>query len=101
MQFSPYSVWQNNHDVTNDIYIAEKEFPLNKSPFENAHEEPITKPINNIADLISVADQVKMLKLIKPELESINAMIGMQTIKKYAFTAIHVYFVILCYVKLN
>jgi AAA+ superfamily predicted ATPase len=73
MQVSPYSVWQNNHDVTNDIYI-----PVENTP---PIEEPIVKPINNIADLISVADQVKMLKLIKPELESINAMVGMQTIK--------------------
>ena len=41
----------------------------------------ITSPINTIADLISVSDQIKMLKTIKPELETLNSMIGMHELK--------------------
>ncbi len=67
---SPYAEWQNKHDITNDFTCE---------PVEDVFS--VNKPINNIEDLISVADRIKLLKNIKPELEKLNSMVGMQTIK--------------------
>jgi hypothetical protein len=68
---SLYNLWQAAHDVTDDIQVANR----------GAEVFAPLPPINCIGDLISVADQVKLLKTIKPELEAIDAMIGMKTIK--------------------
>ncbi len=75
MKFSTYDMWQQTHDVTNAL-VLEKEQEQELEP-----DTVITSPINTIADLISVSDQIKMLKTIKPELELLNSMIGMQELK--------------------
>ncbi len=75
MQISSYDAWQQSHDVTNNIMSDPEPEP------EFTDDIVISDPINSVADLISVADRVKMLKIIKPELESLNSMIGMHNVK--------------------
>lgn len=77
MKFSSYDMWQQNHDVTNTL-VFEQEQVLEQ---ELEPDAIITSPINTIADLISVSDQIKILKTIKSELETLNSMIGMHELK--------------------
>lgn len=76
--YSQYSKWQTTHDVTNQFF-NEPEEP--REVLVSRESEWVFPAINNVSDLISVADQIKLLKQIKPELEQLNSMVGMQTIK--------------------
>lgn len=75
--FSPvpsYDIWQIQHEVTNEIQptIDTKDVP------ELPTDLP---PINNVSDLLQVIDRCPSIQCIKPELEALNAMIGMQSVK--------------------
>lgn len=75
--FSPvpsYDMWQIQHEVTNEIQPT--------IDTKNIQELPTDlPPINNVSDMLQVIDRCPSIQCIKPELEALNAMIGMQSVK--------------------